>query len=125
MRGEGCKLRSRRYVLQLDPVGEHTQERNRLIDRQMRGEVRVRCDGHVQAGVEPEPQQHAADHIDPVAGDDAQVVAGAVGEARRKSDLQMPRRALGGPLAIATLQLTVRADRHGDRAVGADDRARR
>ena len=72
-----------------------------------------RRDGQVQAGVELEPQEHALDLIEAVARHDAQVVARVVGDAGRKRDLQVPRRALGWPLTIPMLQLAVGANRHG------------
>ena len=66
--GQGCELRPCCNVLKLDPVGQDAQEGNRLVDRQIGVGVGVRRDGHVQAGVEFEAQQHPADRSSPLRG---------------------------------------------------------
>ena len=79
-----CELRPRRNVLELDPVGQDAQERNRFVNRQVSVGVRAGRDGHIKAGVELEAHEHPADRIEPVARDDAQMVPGAVRKAGRK-----------------------------------------
>ena len=56
--------------------------------------------------------QDAPDLIQIITRDDAQVVAGIVGHTLRDSDFEVPCRALGWPLTIPILQLTVGANCH-------------
>ena len=122
---QGCDLLARRHVLEFDPVGENSEQRNRLVDRQVRGGGSARRDRRIEARVELEPHQYPPNCLEAVARHDSQMVAGAIGDAVGKRDLDVPCRALGRPLAVAPLQFPVHAHRHGDGAVGTHDRARR
>ena len=119
-------LRARGHVLQLDEVRQDADQRHRLVDRQV-GARRPRCGVMVTYRLASSLKRASTrwSSSGPLRGSDAQVVAGAVGDARRQRDLDVARRALGRALAVAALQLAVGPDGHRNGAVRGDDRAGR